>query len=152
MTTNTAFHLLQAQHLHQLLVSNTHTSAGPDWAWNYGLKDGSASFCAWNLHSLSISQNSFFFSFLNTFEFYCCSSTVFCLFPPPLPPPPALPTSLPFPPRPCFCPCALYTCSCKPFTLCPPPITPSFLPFSLWQLLICLWISNWGWVLIWSYQ
>ena len=43
------------------------------------------------------------------FKFYC-SSTVFCLFPPPQPP--ALPTSFPFPPpHPHYCPCVLYNCS-----------------------------------------
>ena len=87
---------------------------------------------------------------LNTFQFYSCSSTVFCLFSPPLPHPsyPHLPAL--FPPRRRFCPCVLFNCSSKPFTLFPPlspPLSPlvtvslflismSLVIFSLFVLLI----------------
>ena len=55
--------------------------------------------------------------------FYCCSITVVCIFPQPLPHTPAKLTSLPcFHPPPWFCPCVLYSSSQKPFpTLSPPP-------------------------------
>ena len=63
---------------------------------------------------------------LSTFAFYCCSSTVFCLVPPPLRTTPVICTSLPCFHHTCFCPCVRYTCSCKPFTLFTP-----FIPFHL---------------------
>ena len=69
--------------------------------------------------------------FLNLF--YCCSSTVFCHSLPPFSTSPVLPTSLPISIPPCYCPCVLYSCSCKPFTLS--PYNP--LPSPLWSLSAC---------------
>ena len=80
---------------------------------------------------------------LNFKLFYCCSITVVCIFSPPLYPTPAKPTSLPcfHTPHPCYCPCVLYNCSCKPFTLFPW----NSLPSPLWSLSAfsqfqCLWL------------
>ena len=52
---------------------------------------------------------------------YCYSITVVCIFSPSLHPTPANPTSLPhLHPRPWFCPCVLYSSSCKPLS----PLSP----------------------------
>ena len=77
-----------------------------------------------------------FDSFFSIFKlFYCCSIMVVCIFSPPLYPTPAQPTSLPcFHPPPWFCPCVLYSSSCKPLSHCP-------LPTPLWLLLDCSWFQ-----------
>ena len=67
---------------------------------------------------LLISVICVFFFFIPIHVFNCCSSTVFCLFPPPHPSPPPSPVFNPPSPR-SYCPCVLYNCSCKPFTLSP---------------------------------
>ena len=67
--------------------------------------------CSGPFHSKVVQKTSTSFFFFN-----CFSSTVFCLFPPPLPTTPALPASLPHFHPPCCCPYVLYNCSCKPFT------------------------------------
>ena len=76
--------------------------------------------------SLPIVRLFFFF-----FNFYCYSITVVCLFSPSLHPTPAEPTSLPhLHPPPWFCPCVLYSSSCKPLSSLSPPYSP-------WLLLDC---------------
>ena len=56
-----------------------------------------------------------FFSIIKLFN--CSSTTIVCIFSPPLYPTPAKPISLPcFYPPPWFCPCALYSSSWKPFS------------------------------------
>ena len=63
---------------------------------------------------------SIFFSFLN-----CYSFTVVCIFSPSLHPAPGEPTSLPcLHPPPWFCPCVLYSSSCKPLSPLSPPHSP----------------------------
>ena len=57
--------------------------------------------------------------------FYCYSITVVCIFSPYLLPTPAKPTCLPIlHPPPWFCPCVLYSSSCKPFSPLSPPHSP----------------------------
>ena len=59
------------------------------------------------------------------FNFYCYLITVVWLFSPSLHPTPASPTSLPhIHPPPLFCPCVLYSSSCKPFSPLSPPHSP----------------------------
>ena len=56
---------------------------------------------------------------------YCYSITVVCLFSPSLHPTPAEPSSLPhLHPPPWFCPCVLYSSSCKPLSSLSPPHSP----------------------------
>ena len=58
-------------------------------------------------------------------NFYCYSITVVCLFSPSLHPTPAEPTSLPhLHPPPWFCPCVLYSSSCRPLFPLSPPHSP----------------------------
>ena len=58
-------------------------------------------------------------------NFHCYSITVVCLFSPSLHPTPAKPTSLPhLHPPPWFCPCVLYSSSCKPLSPLSPPHSP----------------------------
>ena len=60
-----------------------------------------------------------------SFNFYCSSITVVCLFSPSLHPTPGEPTSLPHPnPPPWFCPCVLYSSSWKPISPLTPPRSP----------------------------
>ena len=58
-------------------------------------------------------------------KFYCYSITLVCIFSPFLHPIPAKPTSLPclHPPL-WFCPCVLYSSSCKPLSPLSPPQSP----------------------------
>ena len=57
--------------------------------------------------------------------FYCCSITVVCIFSPPFYPTPVEPNSLPcLHPPPCFCPCVLYSSSCKSRSPLSPPYSP----------------------------
>ena len=57
--------------------------------------------------------------------FFYCSITVVCIFSPSLHPTPAKPTSLPrLHPPPWFCPCVLYSSSCKPLSPLSPPHSP----------------------------
>ena len=66
-----------------------------------------------------------FYYFLYFFNFYCYSITVVCLFSPSIHPTPASPTFLPqlhLPPW--FCPCVLYSSSCKPLSPLSPPHSP----------------------------
>ena len=66
--------------------------------------------------------DSFFLHFLIQHFFNCCSITVVCIFSPSLHPTPAKPTSLPhLHPPPWFCPCVLYSSSCKPLSPLSPP-------------------------------
>ncbi|KAF6119887.1 hypothetical protein HJG60_010270 [Phyllostomus discolor] len=77
--------------------------------------------------------------YLYLFYFNCCSSTIFYLLLPSQPTHPALRTSLPFPPTPSFCPCALYTCSCKSFPFSPEipsPLPSIFLNYETLQPLL----------------
>ena len=79
----------------------------------------------------------FFIFFI--FNFYCYSITVVCIFSPFLHPTPTKPTSLPhlYPP-PWFCPCVLYSSSCKPLSpLSPPHSSLSIVTLFLFQ---CLWL------------
>ena len=63
--------------------------------------------------------------YLFLFNFYCYSVTVVCIFSPSLHPTPAEPTSLPcLHPPPRFCPCVLYSSSCKPLSPLSPPHSP----------------------------
>ena len=63
--------------------------------------------------------------FLIKHFFYCCSITVVCMFSPPLHSTPAKPTSLPcLHSPPWFCPCVLYSSSCKPLSPLSPPHSP----------------------------
>ena len=84
--------------------------------------------------------------FQSSYIFYYCSSTVFCLFPPPQPNPPALTTSLPFPPSRRYCPCLLYNCSCEPFNLfslippIPSLVAVSLFPISVALVIFCLFV------------
>ena len=58
-------------------------------------------------------------------NFYCYSITVVCIFSPSFHPTSANPTSLPhLHPPPWFCPCVLYSSSCKPFSPLSPPSSP----------------------------
>ena len=71
---------------------------------------------------LSLKINKIFFFFKN---FYCYSITVVCIFSPSLHPTPSKPTSLPcLHPLPWFCPCVLYSGSCKPLSLLSSPHSP----------------------------
>ena len=57
--------------------------------------------------------------------------------PPPQPSPPPSPVSI----RPCYCPCVLYNCSCKPFTLFPHyPLPSPFWLLSAHSQFQCLWL------------
>ena len=76
---------------------------------------------------LLISQFFNFIIFLLLFKYS------FVPFPRPLPTTPVLSTSLTCFHPPCYCPCVLYNCSCKPFTLFPC----NSLPFPLWSLSAC---------------
>ena len=74
---------------------------------------------------LHIVPNSFFLPFL---LFYCFSSTVVSILPPPIPSIPAIPTSHPRSYPLWFCPCVLHTHSWKPSSLFSPlPLPTSFL-------------------------
>ena len=73
------------------------------------------------------------FLFFSFFNFYCYSITVVCILSPSLHPTPAKPTSLPcFHPSPWFCPCVLYSSSCKPLS----PLSPSHSPLVIVRLLL----------------
>ena len=57
--------------------------------------------------------------------FYCYSVTIVCIFSPSLHPTPANPTSFPhLYPHPWFCPCVLYSSSCRPLSPLSPPHSP----------------------------
>ena len=57
--------------------------------------------------------------------FYCCSITVVCIFSPPLHPTTAKLSLFPcLHPPPWFCPCVLYSSSCKPLSPRSPPHSP----------------------------
>ena len=70
--------------------------------------------------------------FLNLILFFIVVQVQFSAFSP-TSPHLALPTSLPCFHPPCYCPCVLYNCSCKPFNLF--PCNP--LPSPLWSLSAC---------------
>ena len=74
------------------------------------------------LSHIGQSPTNFFFFFAFLKNFYCYSITVVCIFSISLYPTPAKPISLAcFHPPPLFCPCVLYSSSCKPlFPLFPP--------------------------------
>ena len=58
-------------------------------------------------------------------NFYCYSIILVCIFSPSLHPTPVKPTSLPcVHPPPWFCPCVLYSSSCKPLSSLSPPHSP----------------------------
>ena len=68
-----------------------------------------------------------YFFFLFSFKlFYCCSSTVVCIYLPPSPPSQPSPPPSPDSTSPWLCPCVLYICSRKPF----PPLPLVSLPTS----------------------
>ena len=93
--------------------------------------------------STGISPRVFYFILL---FFYCYSVTIVCIFFPSLHPIPANPTSLPHLSPPLwFCPCVLYSSSCKPLSPLSPPHSPvaivtSFL-ISMTLVIFCLLFS-----------
>ena len=122
-----------------------HSQDKPHWSWCSNLLNDVAfdllkfysrflCLCLWRILVLTL-----FFLKL----FYCCSVIVVCIFSPPLPPTPAIPTSLPcFHPSPWSCPCVLYNCSGKPFPL----IIPSHLPSGYCQIVLNFNVS--GYILL----
>ena len=79
----------------------------------------------------------FWYEFFILFYFlkllYCCSITIVCIFSPPLHPTPFKTTSLPcFFPPPWFCPCVLYSSSCKPLS----PLSPPHSPLAIVRLIL----------------
>ena len=71
--------------------------------------------------------------FFQIFKLFYCSITVVCIFSPPLYPTPAKPPSLPhLHPPPWFCPCVLYSSSCKPFS----PLSPLHSPLAVVRLFL----------------
>ena len=90
-----------------------------------------------------------FLKFIYLFIYlYCCSSTVFCLFPHSSPSPQPSPLFCPVSTPPCYCQCVLYNCSCKPFTLfslnsllCPLCSLSACFQFQcLWLYFACLFV------------
>ena len=72
-----------------------------------------------------------FIAFFFSFSFY--SVTVVCIFSPSLHPTPAEPTSLPnLHPPPWFCPCVLYSSSCKPLS----PLSSPHFPLAIVRLFL----------------
>ena len=80
----------------------------------------------------------FLFSFFLFKNFYCYSVTVVCIFSPSLHPTPTNPTSLPhlYPP-PWFCPCVLYSSSCRPLS----PLSPPHSPLAI-VMHMCFWVND----------
>ena len=107
---------------------------------------------SWELYlRLKDSKSFWFILFFSFFNFYCYSITVVCILSPSLHPTSAKPTSLPcFHPSPWFCPCVLYSSSCKPLS----PLSPSHSPLVIVRLLLtsmslvifCLLFSSVGYV------
>ena len=75
------------------------------------------------------------------FNFYCYSVTVVCIFSPSLHPTPTKPTFLPnLHPPPWFCPCVLYSSSCKPISPLPSGYCYIVLNFNVWLYFVCFFL------------